>query len=247
MSLYRAEGIILRNKDLGEADKIVTIFTRTHGKVRAVAKGARRPRNRLTGPTQVFSYSDFLFFSGKNLDTISQAYLKESFIKLRDDLVRMASASYVVELIDLLIEEKEKNEDLFLLLHSVMGLLCFQKDLRTVLRFYELNLMDILGYRPHLDSCVKCAGPIDTGKHGFSPSQGGAICYKCIDDFSDAIPMSSGAIASMSHLLGIETDKVGVLRISPGIHSEMSIAAKKYVQYRVDRQIKSLQFLELLI
>lgn len=247
MSLYRAEGIVLRNKDLGEADKIVTVFTRTHGKVHAVAKGSRRPRNRLVGPTQVFSYSDFLFFSGKNLDTISQGYLEESFIKLRDDLKRMACASYVVELIDLLVEEKEKNEDLFLLLLCVLRLLCLDVDMSAVLRFYELKLMDLLGYRPHLDSCVKCSGPIEGSKQGFSPAQGGAICSQCMAHTPDAFPVSLGSLALMGHLLDADPSKLGVLKIAGELHSEMRKATRAYVDYRVEREVKSLEFLELLM
>lgn len=248
MSLYRAEGIVLRNKNLGEADKIVTIFTDTHGKVQAVAKGARRPRNRLIGPTQVFSYSDFLFFSGKNLDTISQAYLKEPFFRLRDDLNRMVYASYVVELLDLLVEEKEKSEELFLLLLCVLRLLSGGEDGRIILRLYELRLMDLLGYRPILDSCVICGAPIGEGeeKYGFSAAMGGVLCGGCAEQAEDVSPVSAGAVALMKHLLTMDPSRVNVLRVSEELHREIQRVTRVYVDYRVEREIKSLQFLELL-
>ncbi len=246
MSLYRAEGIVLRNKNLGEADKIVTVFTCTHGKVRAVAKGARRPRNRLSGTTQLFSYSDFLFFSGKNLDNINQAYLKESFFRIRDDLIRMAYASYVAELLDLLVEEKAKSEELFYLLLTILRLLSTEIDLRTVTRFYELKLMDILGYRPELDSCVKCGTSLQVKSGGFSASIGGILCNVCMGSVRDAVSLSLGAIALMKYLLTVEPAKLNVLRISEKVHSEIQRALELYVRYRVERDIKSLSFLEIL-
>src|SRR5690554_5933659 len=126
MNLYRSEGIILRSRPLGEADKILTMLTRDKGKVEVVARGARRPRSRLVGAAQPFSYLKVLFFSGKSLHQLSQAQIIKSFAPLRDDLTHMTYAAYWTELIDTFLPLDEPNQDIFLFL--LAGLVVLEKS-----------------------------------------------------------------------------------------------------------------------
>ena len=115
MGLYHCEGIVLRTRLFGEADRIVTLLTKEKGKIEAVARGVRRPRNRLVGVTQQFSYLRGLIFTGKDLDQLSQAELIKSFAPLRDDLLKMAYATWWAELLDTFLPVAEVNTEIFLL------------------------------------------------------------------------------------------------------------------------------------
>src|SRR5690554_1929461 len=114
MNLYRTDGIVLRTRPLGEADKILTLLTRDRGKIEVVARGARRPRNRLAAAAQPFSYLKVLIFAGKGLDQLSQAEIIKSFGPIRENLVKMAYASFWSEFLDLLLPLEEENSELFL-------------------------------------------------------------------------------------------------------------------------------------
>ena len=109
MALYRTEAVVLRTRNLGEADKILTLFSDKRGKIRAVARGSRRPRNHLMGVSQPFTYGSFLIFKGKNLDSVSQGSIIDAQVYLREDLLKMAHASYI-ELVDRLTEEYDPNQ-----------------------------------------------------------------------------------------------------------------------------------------
>src|SRR5262245_52113448 len=114
--IYRTEGVVLRRQDLGEADRIITLYSPTHGKLRAVAKGARRPKSRVGGHVELFTHVNVLVAQGRNLDIISQAEAMRPFGAIRDDLWRATYACYCAELVDRLTEERLENRAVFDLL-----------------------------------------------------------------------------------------------------------------------------------
>ena len=116
VNLYRTDGIVLRTRPLGEADKVLTLLSRDRGKIEVVARGARRPRNRLAAAAQPFSYLKILVFTGRSLDQLSQAEIVKAFGLIRENLVRMAYASFWSEFLDLLLPLEEENTGLFSLL-----------------------------------------------------------------------------------------------------------------------------------
>ena len=148
MALYKTEGIVLRTRNLGEADRIITLYTREHGKVEGVDRGSRRVRRGLMGGTQLFTHGRYMLYSGRSLETVSQAEIKRSFVGLRDDLVKLAHASYIAELLDVSLEPGEPSEDLFVLLQESFVAIDDGLSPALVSRWYELRLMDLLGYQP---------------------------------------------------------------------------------------------------
>src|SRR5690625_1080684 len=153
MALFKTEGIVLRTRDLGEADKILIIYTKEHGKLSAVARGARRSRSRLLAPSQLFSHSKYLFYKGRSLHSVSQAELANSFRPLREDISRLAYASYLAELLDVFISESEPNAELFRNGLEGFTLMAGADDLELASRWFEMNLLAHLGYRPELHYC----------------------------------------------------------------------------------------------
>lgn len=183
MGLYRVEALVLRSRDMGEADRLLTLYARAQGKLRAVARGSRRPRSRLMGATQPLCHGRFLLMSGRELETVTQAELVGHALRpLREDLLRMAVASLTAELVDALVEERAPSEALFEALlacwHNLAG--ASPAGMEGVLWWFELRLLDLLGYAPVLDRCVACrVEPKPQEAMAFSPQEGGCLCSRC--------------------------------------------------------------------
>lgn len=242
MALYKAEALVLRTRPLGEADKIVTLFTQSEGKISAVARGARRVRSRLLGGTQLFMHGCFLLFRGRSLDTLSQVEVATSFRFLREDLVAMAQASYIAELVDLLIEEREPVEDLFALVLATWHWLAAGTNSTLALRAFEVRAMAALGYQPVLAACAVCGGPL-AGRTGFSAAAGGAVCRRCEAEVRPR-PISPVGLATLRHLAEAPFDNLVNLELGPQVLGEITQTLRLYVDYRLERAPRSLVFLE---
>ena len=246
MSLYKPEALVLRVRDFSEADKILTLLCRDEGKVQAVARGARRPRNRLAGVSQPFTHCRLLLFRGRSLDTVSQAEALESFGHLREDLTQMAYASYMAELTDELVRDRDPHAGVFLLLLTSQHLLAAGVPPEPVVHAFELRLLGELGYRPSLEACVNCGGPLSGGRVRFSPNAGGVLCSNCLGEDESGTVISRGAVEAMRHLLTGDLTRVHLLRLEPEMAREISEALRFYLAYRLERKLKSLDFLDLM-
>lgn len=250
MALYRTEGVVLKTRNLGEADRIVTFYSPTKGKVRAVARGARRPRSRFVSSTQMFAHADFLVFSGKSLDNISQVEVKASFPRLHEDLAKLAFASYAAELLDAMVEEGGEgaesagNEAIFNLLVSYFRALSDTRDPEMLTRAFEVKLSCLLGYRPVLEACAVCGAADPGGEVGFDPGAGGVVCGRCLDHGGPGVVrLSRGAVEVLKKLLQLDFEKVSRLGAGPGTRAEIERAMRTHLDFRLDRELRSLEFL----
>jgi len=148
MPLYNVEAINLRSSNFGEADKLMTLFTRSLGKLRAVAKGARRTTSKFGGRLEIFAYNQYLLASGKNLDIVSQCETIESFRKIRESREKLGTGAYILKIADLVTEERQKNVELFDLLLDTLYALERLNDHERVARAFEVKLCDVEGFLP---------------------------------------------------------------------------------------------------
>ncbi len=240
MSLVRTEALIMKGMDLGEADRIVTAFTRKKGKVRMVAGGVRRTRSSMAALVQPFTYSSLVIYSTSSLGRLRHGEIIESFAGLREDLVSMASASYLMELVDFLLGEEDPQEGVFTLLLNTLQLFKEVGPRVLAIRTFELRLMAILGYSPHLDSCVVCGADYEN-KAFFSSNQGGIICSNCSG--GGKIPVSLGSVRLMNELLTKPLRKLLNIRLDGLMEEEMERIMTDYILYHTERELKSLSFL----
>lgn len=243
MALIKAEGLVLRTRDLGEADKIVVMYTRERGKLSGVARGSRRARSRLLAVSQLFVHGRFLLYEGRGLHSISQAELVNSFRPLREDLDRVAYASYFAELVDALVDDDEPNSDLFSIVLQGFTLVAGTDDLDLGLRWFELTVMSLLGYQPQLDHCVMCHGPIENGVV-FSAKQGGVVCKACTETDATAVPVHLGVVNQLRRLLETPASRLGIFRPSQPDRLAMEHVLRAHIEHRLDRPLKSRGFLE---
>ena len=244
MNLYRTDGIVLRTRPLGEADKILTLLTRDRGKIEVVARGARRPRNRLAAASQPFTYLKVLIFAGKSLDQLSQAEIIKSFGLIRENLVKMAYASFWSEFLDLLLPLEEENTGLFLF--SLAGLTVLEKAEDPVLlsRAFELRAMQYLGYLPELTACP-VRGSLEGAPGGFSPDSGGVLCFSCKDEAEiKPLALSAGGLELMRKLLTADLRSVITWEVPAALQREVEGALTAFLEYRSEKPIKSLGFLQ---
>ena len=178
MALYREQGIVLRTYKLGETDRIVNLLTQGKGKVRAVAKGVRRPGSKFGGRLEPFSHVDLQLYEGRSLDIISQAELITPFSEVRADFALSACGSAMVEAADRIAQEDERSNRLvLLLLDGLRALALHPAHPSTVLDGYLLRLASVAGYHPYLEACASCGLP---GQHAvFHLAAGGVLCPAC--------------------------------------------------------------------
>lgn len=246
MGLYRAEGIVLANRDLGEADRIVVLLCREQGKIEAVARGARRPRNRMVGLTLPFNHLRLALFSGRGLDELSQVEGIRSFQALRDDLFLLAYASYLAELTAEFLPEREPNPEVFALLLESLAALEDKKDPEGVTGFFALHLLEKAGFRPALSRCLVCGrAPAPEEECTFHPAEGGIYCPSCARP-PGALSLSGRLRRALQDAFAGERGFLGPL--GPAERRAFQVLVRSFIELRLEKELRSLRFLaELLL
>ncbi len=235
--LYRTPAVILKRMDLGEADRIVTLFSRDVGKIRAVARGVRRATSRSAGHLEPFTLSDVMFAVGRELDVISQADTLESFRQVREDLVLTTHAYYLAELVDLLTEDRLENRAVFETLVEGLRDLAANPDSRLVLVIFHLRLLEALGYRPELRECVGCRTTIEPDRNQFSAQAGGVLCPRCGPPESTARAVGTSALKLLRFLQQTEGRRPVSVPVPVGREAEALL--RDYAEHIVERRLRS--------
>lgn len=244
MPLFKTHGIVIKQINLGEADKIITLFTDKLGKVDAVAHGSRKPKSRLLSSTQVFCYGEYMLYKGKTLYTINQADIIESFQRILSDLYTLTYVSYMIELIDILTEQEESNLDLFALLLKTMYLMTDENiDRELLIRAFEIKCMAVSGYMPNLYECSVC-NKNERGSYNFSSRLGGLVCSDCSRDLDGYIKIDASTIGVMRYILKSGIENLRTLKVSEQNKNEMKKILKNYIKYYLEKEFKSLEFLD---
>ncbi len=242
--VYKTEGVVLRHQDLGDADKIITVYCPYVGKLRVVGKGVLKPKSRVGGHVEPLSRVSLLIARGTNLDVISQVSPIDSFVGLRDDLERTAQGFYVAELLDLFTGEEDASPELYEAFLETLNALTVNRDGGLVLRRFELRLLSILGFAPELDSCVSCRESEFRGGAWFSPRSGGVLCSECADGEGSAFPMSRDAVVSFRYLRNSDASAITEKVTPERLAREMELTLSRYIRYQLERDVRSAGFLD---
>lgn len=244
--VYRSEALILKRSDMGEADRLLTIYTPSHGKLRVVAKGVRKTQSRKSGHVELFTHSNLLIARGRNLDLITQAETIEPFLPLRAALERTANAYYFAELVDQFAEEALENRPVFDLLLAAFQWLGEATDLWLTARYFELQLLAYFGYQPQLHFCVQGDEPIEALDNFFDASRGGVLCPRHGESAKDARPLSLNALKTLRYIQGHGYAEVARLQLSPPTRTEVEAVMLRYITFILERRLKSTEFLKML-
>lgn len=241
--VYPANAIVLRRANLAETDKIVTLLTREKGKLSAVAKGSRRPTSRLAGATELFGYCRMLLAVGQNLDVVTQVEVRESFAHLRNDLEKIAAASYMAELVDHFTEERLPHPEVFDLLLSGLYVLNALDDPALIATAFSLQMLAVAGYTPSFAECVRCHTR-DVEFTAFSPAMGGVVCRSCRMSVKDALHAAPETLDAARALLAWDLPRASRLDISNRARGQLLRLVRAFLHFRTERPIKSARFLD---
>ena len=241
---YQTQAIVIRQIKLGEVDKILTIYTPDFGKLKAVAKGACRPRSKLGGNVEPLTHSLMMLARGRNLDIITQSQTIDGFLALKSDLWRMACGFYLLELVDSFTVENNENPPLFALLLDTLRRLCQADNSEIVLRYFELHFLHYLGYRPQLHHCVICNSPLRPVVNFFSFSQGGILCPHCGEKEPESRPLSVDALKILRLWQNCDYATAKRVKMKSKLSSQLKRVVQGYIKYLLQREVKSIAWLE---
>ncbi|MEZ4669575.1 MAG: DNA repair protein RecO [Anaerolineae bacterium] len=241
---FRTQAIILKRRDFGEADRILTIFTPDRGKLDVIAKGARKPTSTKTGHVELFTRTDMLIHKGRELDIVAQAEMNAPYLGVREDLTLGAYASYAVELLDRFTGEADEGYDLlFSLLDDTLERLCNDSDPRLATRYYEMRLLDLVGFRPEISECVVSREPIEAEDQYFSYALGGVVKPGYIHDGMGVVPIAMVTLKLLRHMQRSPYSHVKTLAITGALHDDVERILLGYITFLLERKLQSVEFI----
>ena len=233
-TLYRADAIVLRHRDLGEADRVLTLFTAEHGKLRVSVRGARKPKSRLGGHLEPLTRASVQIARGRTLDVVTQAQAVEVFHTARADFLTLLHGLHMAELVDRFTQEQEPQEELFTLLLEALRRLDAGHRADSLARAFEIQVLSWAGFQPVLDRCASCDADVDgsRGQSAFSAQLGGLVCSSC----SSAQPgwtrqIPRGTVRDLQALQREGLDGAASLSADEGASGELEALLRWYLRY----------------
>lgn len=241
-SSYKTSGIVLKSINLGEADKILTIFTECLGKVRVIAKGIRRVKSHMAGALEPFILSDLQLYEGKTFYTVTGAVIKKIFLKSHNDLNKIAKLFYLGELIDRFEEENQKSLPIFDLLVQTLEVV-EQNDDEFALRIFEVNLLKIGGFWGDLSVCIHCKKKLVLEQNFWDGEEGGIICFECQQQFHHGDEISNELIKLFRLIEERGFGLIGKIKLEQEILGEAKNILSSYIRRTLEFDLKSKEFL----
>jgi DNA repair protein RecO (recombination protein O) len=239
----RAEVVVLRHNDWGEADRLLVLFSREAGKLRAVAKGVRKLRSRKAGHLEPFTHVKLMLAAGRDFWIVTQAETVDAYLPVREDLVRTAYAAYVIELIDRFTYEEGQNRLLFQLLVDTLSRVSLLEDPFPAVRYYEIHLLDLLGFRPELNFCVRCGAEIRPEAQFFDADRGGVLCPRCGQNTPTARAISLPVLKYLRHFQRSTFQEANRAALAEPARGELEALMNYYLTYLLERRLNSPSFL----
>jgi DNA repair protein RecO (recombination protein O) len=240
----RTDAIVLRHRDWGEADRLLWLYTRKEGKVQAIAKGVRKIRSRKAGHLEPFTSTNLLLARGRDFFIITQAETIDPYLTVRQDLIRVGYASYVVELLDRFTYDMDNNLQLYYLLKETLTRLNEEAEPSLPVRYYEIRLLDLLGYRPNLFQCVNCESEIKPEDQFFSIALGGVLCPNCGPGISGVKRITMNTLKYLRHFQRSSYGVISNVHLSPELNHKLESLMQEYFKYFLERDLNTPTFLQ---
>jgi DNA repair protein RecO (recombination protein O) len=242
---YSTDAIVLSRFDYGEADRILTLITPSYGKLKAIAKGIRRPTSRIGGSLEPFAELHVLLARGRTFEVVTQVSVGHAWLNLRDSLESAATAWYLAELADRSLEERHGAEAVYALLRRAYELLDAGMAPGRVARWYEMHLADELGVRPEVDRCVECDRVLEVeGRFRWVPLLGGVLCERCPGPPHERTALGLEALKLLKAYQRQDVEAIAALRLAPETEREVESALRDFVRHALEREARSLAFLD---
>lgn len=246
MPLVKTSAIILNSRRWGDADRIVTCYTLRFGKIRAIARGARRMKSRLGGSIEPFMLCQMDLFEkpGDSMYRISQVAMQESFVAFREDLTLMTAAARIVNLVSAVVAEGDPDSRMFEALEQALRSLVESRDPGLTVLLFQIRVLGVTGFKPQTQHCASCGRKPPEVAPQFSAAAGGLVCDVCARrQAAECIPLSRGSVAFLQQALQLTSVLVSRLNAVGQVRSEVETAIESYVTVVTGRRLHSSAFL----
>lgn len=251
---YRTHAIILRRRDYGDADRVLTVYTPGTGKQELIAKGIRKTTSRKAGHLELFTHASLQIAQARTWDIITEASTVENFRHLRTDLDNIGRASYVCELIDRFTEADDENQPLWALMLLALRQLDEASDLTAasdleavnlavLLRWFELHLLSLTGFQPQLFHCISCGNPLEPVRNHLSLADGGVYCPACGAEQRDLEIIEPDVLKVLRYLQSQPWSIVRTLHVRQPILQRVENILHRYLLTILEQRLKSTDFL----
>lgn len=232
---YQSRAIIIKSMDYRESDKLVTVFSEKEGKLKAIARGIKKPGSSLRACVQPFCHALLFFHSGRELDLITQGKLLDFYGNSREDIKRTLHCVYIMELLDKALMDRVAMPRLYSLTLSVLQQIDDNGLNPLVLRYFELQLLVQLGYRPVLDQCTNC-GQQGNRLRNFDLAAGGMVCPDCAAGAEDGITLSGEVLGLLRLMINGNLTTLQRVRVSASALERLEFFLERYLEYHLERR-----------
>ena len=246
MALYNTRALVIKSINLSESDRLVTFMTENQGKVKCVAKGARKVKNRFWGALEPMSLIHLIYFGKEHqsLFRLNHCDIIESFQTIRDDFDKLYTGVYFLDLIDSMILEGHREKKIFALLYQSLAALNQQTKLEPLRRLFEIRLLSLSVYAPQLEHCVLCKGLPENGMIAFSYAHNGILCNVCSNRARIDIQFSTGTRNYIKKLLDVEIKTCERLKFPKSQTDKIEKVTHRLILSHLGRELKSYPFIK---
>jgi DNA repair protein RecO (recombination protein O) len=239
MAIIKTEAIVLKRYDLRETSLLVTFFTLDFGKVSGELKGIRTDPKKFASQVEVFSHNEIIFYQKRNssVHLVSQCDLKDGFMPIKQNMPAITAASVIVELLDSIMPQEDKNEEVFRLAISALSELT-AGNAEKITTVFKIKLLSLSGFKPHLDSCVSCGLSV-IALPKFSLNLGGLLCPKCNPKDTTSRSIFKGTVATILHIERNDLKNNLSLGMNPQIKKELDLVLNSFLNFHLGRELKS--------
>ncbi len=236
------KGLVLRETQTKEADKILTVLTAEHGRLAVIARGARRKNSRIAAASQLLAFSELVVYEQRNWFLLDEASTIALWDNVRRDVERLALASYFAEMTEAVTEENlPAGETLALLLNALYALDATDKPQEQVKAAFELKLLSLAGYEPLTEGCAVCGSPAPE-QPLFDAQQGVVLCRACAGPAHGLLPLDSGSLAAMRHVLRSERKRMLSFTLGGETMARFARACEVFARVQLERDFRTLDF-----
>ena len=247
-TIFETKAVVIKHIPLGEADRLVTFFSEKFGKVRAIARGVRRYKSKMSGHLDTLNLVVISVGKGKGIDVITDVDTLDDHSKIKGDLKNISLATYLSELVESVSMEESPNEELFDVFVSTLNKLPDLDKYAEVLRYFEIKLLEFSGFAPELNNCLECFEPLSPADHYFSIDSGGLICFTCGRlSGNSKFSIKKNTIKVFRYFQkSSEEDSLSLMVPQTNV-DELGYILNQYIKHVVGKDIKSTKFLDLIL
>jgi DNA repair protein RecO (recombination protein O) len=240
MSIHKTEVLVLNKWDFRETSIIVNFYSRDFGKMSGILKGIKTEPAKFASTLEPFSHNDIVFYKKINsaLHLVSQCDLKDNFNLIRQSISKVGVASLMMELLDVIMPQEDKNEEVFDLTTTVLKELAISDYPEKIMTIFKIKMLSFSGFKPHFDSCVSCGARINSHSK-FSFVLGGLLCASCYHKDLKSRSIFRGTVASILHIERNDFKNNLNLGMNPQIKKELNIILNAFLNFHLEKELKS--------